>query len=87
MLRRLHANGDIDFDGYFEVAIQYERGVETATLIDEDDNGVPETAEFSRNGGIREWDLNEDGAIDVAEFGIWTEQIEAQFPIIDARRR
>lgn len=73
---------DIDFDGYFEVAVAYENGIEVATLIDEDDNGQPETAEYAREGGVREWDLNQDGIIDVAEFGIWTEEIETEFPVL-----
>jgi len=74
---------DIDFDGYFEVATSYQDGRETVTVIDEDDNGVPETVERASDSGIREWDLDQDGRIDVVEFGIWTDRIETQFPLLD----
>ena len=89
----VYANGlpsralrDIDFDGYFELAVSYVEGREAASVVDEDDNGVPDATEVNTDLGIREWDLDQDGTIDVVEFGIWTDSIVTTFPLLQAER-
>lgn len=74
---------DIDADGYYEVAEAYENGRISAVIVDEDDNGVPDVIEYGTGDGIREWDLDQDGTIDVREFGIWTDSVRLQFPFVE----
>lgn len=78
---------DIDGDGYFEVAEGYRNGSLVALAVDADDDGTPEV--FERNVGVpvREWDLNEDGAIDVREFSHWTDAVIREFPLAQQEAR
>ncbi len=77
---------DIDGDGYFEVAEAYVDGRFSMMVVDEDDNGTPDVIEYAREGGEREWDLDQNGAIDVREFGIWTNSVRLQFPFLENDR-
>ena len=82
----LTALRDIDGDGYFEIAEAYVDGQVSMMIVDEDDNGTPDVTEYSREGGEREWDLDQDGVIDVREFGIWTNSVRRQFPFLESAR-
>ncbi|MFW6313732.1 MAG: tetratricopeptide repeat protein [Spirochaetota bacterium] len=77
---------DIDGDGYYEVAEAYRNGRLVAVAIDSDDNGIPEVFEQYDTHGAREWDLNEDGRIDVREFSFWTDSILREFPLSEQGR-
>ncbi|MEE8441145.1 MAG: hypothetical protein V3S41_05435 [Spirochaetia bacterium] len=77
---------DIDGDGYFEVAEAYVDGIVSMMIVDEDDNGTPDVTEYAREGGEREWDLDQDGVIDVREFGIWTDSVRREFPFLENSR-
>ena len=81
---------DIDGDGYFEVAEAYVDGRISMIIVDEDDNGTPDVTEHARtgarDGADREWDLDQDGVIDVREFGIWTDSVRRQFPFLENDR-
>jgi hypothetical protein len=77
---------DIDGDGYFEVAEAYVHGRVSMLVVDEDDDGTPDVTEYARDGGEREWDLDQDGVIDVREFGIWTESVRRQFRFLENGR-
>ena len=77
---------DIDGDGYFEVAEAYVDGRLSMMVVDEDDNGTPDVIEEAREGGERAWDLDQDGVIDVREFGIWTDSVRREFPFLENDR-
>jgi hypothetical protein len=77
---------DIDGDGYFEVAEGYDAGRLVMVSVDEDDNGTPDVTEYTNEDGQRDWDLDQDGTIDVREFGIWTNSVRLQFPFLETRR-
>jgi len=77
---------DIDGDGYHEVAEAYRNGRLVAVAIDSDDDGVPEVFEQYDRLGAREWDVNEDGRIDVREFSFWTDSVLREFPLSDQGR-
>lgn len=77
---------DIDDDGYHEVAEAYRNGRLVAIAIDSDDDGVPEVFEQYDRLGAREWDVNEDGRIDVREFSFWTDSVLREFPLSDQDR-
>ncbi len=77
---------DIDGDGYFEVAEAYVEGRLSLMVVDEDDNGTPDVIEDAGGGGERAWDLDQDGVIDVREFGIWTDSVRREFPFLENNR-
>ena len=79
-VRRLR---DIDFDGYFEVVEEFRGGRMIARAIDEDDDGFPEILDYERTASIRDWDLNEDGRIDVREFRNWGDSVIREFPLLE----
>lgn len=72
---------DLDGDGYFEVAEGYRNGSLVALAVDSDDDGMPDVFEQTPGVPVREWDLNEDGRIDVREFAWWTESVLTEFPL------
>jgi tetratricopeptide (TPR) repeat protein len=74
---------DIDYDGYFETVEDFRSGRRVAMAIDEDDDGFPEVVEYDRGTTIREWDLNQDGRIDVREFLNWTDSVIREFPLLE----
>lgn len=74
---------DIDGDGYFEVAETYESGRLAAVIVDDNDNGIPDLYERREESGTRDWDLNEDGSIDVREFGILVDEVRRSFPFAE----
>jgi hypothetical protein len=76
---------DIDGDGYFEVAEGYVDGRLAMRAIDENDSGTPEIIEQYEED-TREWDLNEDGTIDVREFDLWTRSVVGEFDFLGLNR-
>jgi hypothetical protein len=74
---------DLDADGYYEVAEGYRGGRLVALAVDDDHDGVPEVFERSGEISVREWDLNEDGVIDVEEFDLWTGSVIREFPFAE----
>lgn len=77
---------DLDADGYYEVAEGYRGGRLVALAVDADDDGVPEVFEREEGYSVREWDLNDDGVIDVREFLDWTESVIREFPLAEQER-
>jgi len=82
----VNALRDIDGDGYFEVAESYVNGEISMVSVDEDDNGTPDVTEYAHNSGERTWDLNQDGVVDVREFGIWSRSVTVEFPFLENRQ-
>lgn len=78
---------DLDADGRFEIAEGYRNGRLVALAVDSDDDGAPDVFERGAVESIREWDLDGDGAIDVREFGIWTESVMQEFPFLTGNAR
>ncbi|MFW6213410.1 MAG: hypothetical protein ACOC8L_10975, partial [Spirochaetota bacterium] len=74
---------DVDYDGYFEVLEGFRDGRRLVRAVDEDDDGVPELFEREIGVSIREWDINEDGRIDVREFEGWRSSLVRDFPLLD----
>ena len=76
---------DLDGDGYFEVSEGYERGRLVIRAIDENDNGTPEIVE-RRDESSRNWDVNEDGEIDIREFTSWVDEVLGEFGFLELNR-
>jgi hypothetical protein len=74
---------DLDFDGYYEVLEGFRGGQRLARAIDENEDGVPELFEREIGVSVREWDINEDGRIDVREFEGWRASVVRDFPFLD----
>ena len=76
---------DIDNDGRFEVVEGFDHGRLVIRAIDENDNGTPEIVELFEDDA-REWDLNEDGEIDLREFGLMTDSVLDEFEFLELNR-
>ncbi len=59
---------DLDHDGRFESVLLFEDGLPAALLVDQDGDGNPEARERYTDAYLGEWDINEDGIIDVSEY-------------------
>ncbi len=74
---------DLDYDGYYEVLEGFRGGQRLVRAVDEDEDGVPELFQREIGVSVREWDINEDGRIDVREFEGWRASVVRDFPLLD----